>query len=131
MPKTIMLIDDITISMFQLKEALALKGFKVIMTDNPFRAMEMARLLQPDLILLDIVMPLLNGIELCQMLKSDEKTKSIPVIFLTALAQKKDVMKGIQAGADNYIVKPYNLDELYARIVEITGVPSGSDYVDV
>ena len=126
-----MLIDDITISMFQLKEALALKGFKVIMTDNPFRAMEMARLLQPDLILLDIVMPLLNGIELCQMLKSDEKTKSIPVIFLTALAQKKDVMKGIQAGADNYIVKPYNLDELYARIVEITGVPSGSDYVDV
>lgn len=131
MPKTVMLVDDITISMVQLKEALEFKGFKVVMTDSPLRVVEMAKLLQPDLILLDIVMPIMGGIEVCELLKADKKTKSIPVIFLTALAQKKDVLKGIQAGADNYIVKPYNLEELFTRIVEVIGVPSGSDYLDV
>ena len=130
MPKTIMLVDDIMISMVQLKEALELKGFKVVMYDTPLRVLEFAKLLQPDLILLDIVMPQMSGIEVCEQLKSDEKTKSIPVIFLTALAQKKEVVKGVQAGAENYIVKPYHFEELFTRIVEVIGAPSGNDYVD-
>ena len=130
MPKTIMLVDDIMISMVQLKEALELKGFKVVMYDTPLRVLEFAKLFQPDLILLDIVMPQMSGIEVCEQLKSDEKTKSIPVIFLTALAQKKEVVKGVQAGAENYIVKPYHFEELFTRIVEVIGAPSGNDYVD-
>ncbi len=130
MPKTIMLVDDIMISMVQLKEALELKGFKVVICDTPLRVLELAKLFQPDLILLDIVMPQMSGIEVCEQLKSDEKTKSIPVIFLTALAQKKEVLKGVQAGAENYIVKPYHFEELFNRIIEVIGVPSGNDYVD-
>lgn len=125
-----MLVDDIKIAMVQLKEALELKGFKAFILDSPHKVLESAKLLQPDLILLDIVMPQMSGIEVCELLKADEKTKSIPVIFLTALAQKKQVFKGIQAGALNYIVKPYNLEELFTRIMEIIGPPSGSDYVD-
>ena len=130
MPKTIMLVDDITISMVQLKEALELKGFKVFLTDEPHKVLDSAIQNQPDLILLDIVMPQMNGIQICEQLKTEEKTKQIPVIFLTALAQKKDVVKGIQAGAVNYIVKPYNFEELYTRISEVIGTASGSDYVD-
>lgn len=130
MPKTIMLVDDIMISMVQLKEALELKGFKVVIYDTPLKVLEFAKLLQPDLILLDIVMPQMSGIEVCEQLKSDEKTKSIPVIFLTALAQKKEVVKGVQAGAENYIVKPYHFEELFSRIIEVIGAPSVNDYVD-
>jgi len=70
----------------------------------------------PDLILLDIVMPVMDGYEVCQKLKEEEKTKDIPVIFLSAKTKDDDIVKGFELGAEDYVTKPFNRTELLARV---------------
>ena len=72
--------------------------------------------MQPDLILLDLLLPGINGLDVCSILKSDTQTKSIPIIMLTALGQEKDIVKGLESGADDYITKPFSVEILLARI---------------
>jgi len=94
---------------------LAAQGYSVRAAANGQRALESARALPPDLIMLDIRMPGLDGFEVCQELKSHDQTREIPVIFISALDDIQDKVHGFKAGGVDYITKPFQLEEVLAR----------------
>jgi DNA-binding response OmpR family regulator len=91
-------------------------GHDVIWAQNGSQALEAAREQSPDLILLDVMMPEYDGFQVLKMLKAGADTQPIPVIMLTARGHEKDVVTGIEGGADDYIVKPFSFPELIARV---------------
>jgi len=91
-------------------------GYEIIGLKNSLEAFETAIKEQPDVIILDIMMPKMDGYQLCAKLKTDTRTSHIPVILLTAKAESKDKISGLETGADDYIVKPFEMNELKARI---------------
>jgi DNA-binding response OmpR family regulator len=91
-------------------------GHQVILTVNGGEALEAATKEKPDLLLLDIMMPVLDGFQVLRKLKSQEETKNIPVIILTAKGLEKDIVTGIEMGAVDYITKPFSFAELSARM---------------
>ncbi|MFQ5614117.1 MAG: response regulator transcription factor [Anaerolineae bacterium] len=93
-----------------------LLGHEVITADNGDDALRMAQEYRPELILLDVTMPGLSGFEVCRQLRKDAQLRSIPVIFLTAKARLQDKLEGFDAGADDYLVKPFDLIELQVRV---------------
>lgn len=95
---------------------LGFAGHEVTATSNGEEAVEKARQLLPDLILLDVRMPRMTGYEACEKIKADEKTRHIPVVFLSAKGQEKEVQTGIDAGAVEYILKPFAPDQLTERV---------------
>jgi len=100
---------------FKLKK----EGYSVTSKENGEEALKAIKEDKPDLILLDIMMPVMGGYEVLRRLKEDENLKSVPVIMLTARAQEKDVVKGIDMGAEDYITKPFHPAELLARVKRI------------
>lgn len=86
------------------------------MAENAILGIDLARHQRPDLILLDVMLPILSGYDACSLMRQDERTKRIPIIFLTAKATSQDVAHGFSFGADDYISKPFDLKELQARI---------------
>ena len=104
---------------FKLKK----EGYSVTTKENGEEALKAIKEDKPDLVLLDIMMPVMGGYEVLRRLKEDEDLKSIPVIMLTARAQEKDVVKGIDMGAEDYITKPFHPAELLARVKRILGKP--------
>ncbi len=102
---------------FKLKK----EGYGVTTKENGEEALKAIKADKPDLILLDVMMPVMDGYEVLRRLKEDENLKSIPVIMLTARAQEKDVVKGIDMGAEDYITKPFHPAELLARVKRILG----------
>ncbi|BAY22446.1 multi-sensor hybrid histidine kinase [Calothrix sp. NIES-2100] len=112
----ILIVDDNYDNLKLLLEYLEESGFKVLVAEDGFSAVEIAENALPDLILLDVLMPGMDGFETCQRLKSNPDTENIPVIFLTALADKVDLVKGLNLGAVDYITKPLAHDEVLARI---------------
>jgi two-component system alkaline phosphatase synthesis response regulator PhoP len=113
--KTILIVDDEKDIVDLLKYNLKKEGYHVLTAANGRLAMEQARN-QPDLIILDIMMPEMNGLEVIKKLKSDQRTASIPVIFLTAKSTEIDEVIGLELGADDYILKPISIPKLIARI---------------
>ena len=112
---TILLVDDSSVNLEILTEAL--NRYKTITATNGDEAMEIAfSRNKPDLILLDIVMPGLNGYEVCKILKQNEQSKDIPIIFITGQNDSESILKGFEAGAIDYITKPFNILELKARV---------------
>lgn len=97
---------------FRLKRA----GYEVERARNGEEAISLTRSRSPELVLLDVMMPVLDGFQALKRLKSDDATKGVPVILLTASAQESDVTTGIDAGAADYITKPFSFPELLARI---------------
>jgi DNA-binding response OmpR family regulator len=97
-------------------EAMLAKDFEVICAENAVIGIEFARNKAPDLILLDIMLPILSGYDACSLLKKDEKTKGVPIIFLSAKNSVSDITNGLTTGADDYIPKPFDYKELLARI---------------
>lgn len=91
-------------------------GHDVVAAANGLAALETAREYLPDLILLDVMLPAMNGFQVLQQLKTDPATKSIPVLMLTARAHERDVVAGLEGGAEDYIVKPFSFPELLARV---------------
>lgn len=102
--------------MLPLKRALEIEDFNVTEAQDGIEAPERVRSELPDLILLDLMLPKLNGFEVCPRLKQDEATSSIPIVMLTAKSETSDKVGGIEIGADDYVTKPFDLDELKARI---------------
>jgi two-component system alkaline phosphatase synthesis response regulator PhoP len=92
------------------------EGYKVIVADDGEYALDMAKSRQPDLILLDLMLPGLDGLEVCKELKNERKTKLIPIIMLTAKEQESDKVVGLELGADDYVTKPFSPRELMARM---------------
>ncbi len=97
-------------------EAMLGKEFEIISAENAVIGIDYARNKGPDLILLDIMLPILSGYDACSLLKKDEKTKNIPIIFLSAKNTIPDITLGLSAGADDYIPKPFDYKELVARV---------------
>jgi DNA-binding response OmpR family regulator len=97
---------------FSLKYA----GFAVIEALNGEEALDMAADEEPDLILLDVRMPKLNGYEVCAILKSQDATEGIPIVFISARGQEAEIKRGLELGAEEYILKPFAPDELYRRV---------------
>ena len=112
----ILVVDDETKNVKLLEALLLPRGYAVIKAYNGEEALRQVQQEQPDLILLDIMMPVLNGFAVCKRLKDNEETRLIPVIIMTALGQVEDRIKGIEAGADDFLTKPVHRDELMARI---------------
>jgi two-component system sensor histidine kinase/response regulator len=111
----ILIVDDIPSNLNFLSEVLHVEGIGVMLATTGADAIEIARYKLPDLILLDIAMPVMDGYEVCEKLKEDPVTRDIPVIFLTARTEPEDILKGFQTGAVDYILKPFNATELIAR----------------
>lgn len=113
---SILVVDDQPINVQLLKRKLEREGIKVIAAYNGLEALDLVRKDKPDLILLDVMMPDMDGIEVCQRLQNDEETRGIPVIFITARTTKESKLEGLGVGAVDYITKPIDLDETLARV---------------
>lgn len=100
----------------QFLETVLTREFEVICTENAVLGIDFARNKRPDLIVLDIMLPILNGFDACNLLKKDEVTKNIPIIFLSAKNTVGDITQGLGLGADDYLSKPFDYKELVARI---------------
>ncbi len=113
---TILIVDDITANLKVAVEHLKLYNFEVLTARTGEAGIERARLAQPDLILLDVQMPGIDGFETCRRLKADPQTSAIPVIFMTVLTNVEDKLKGFAAGGVDYVPKPFQVEELIARV---------------
>lgn len=111
----VLVIEDNDDTRKFLEHALS-RSYEVISSENAILGIEQARNSAPNIILLDIMLPHLNGLDACKMLKQDERTKNIPIIFLTAKTSVKDITKGLKIGGDDYITKPFDLNVLLARV---------------
>ena len=112
----ILLVEDEPDIIRLVKFTLEQRNFEVVATSNGLAAIEIASTEKPDLILLDVMMPVINGYDTCVRLKKNEKTKDIPVIILSAKAQKKEVDRALKAGAADFIAKPFSPRELREKI---------------
>jgi CheY-like chemotaxis protein len=112
----ILVVDDQPINVQLLKRKLEREGISVTAAYNGLEALKSVEAEHPDLILLDVMMPDMDGIEVCQRLQADEATRSIPVIFITARTSKEGKLEGLGVGAVDYITKPIDLDETLARV---------------
>ncbi len=113
---TILVVDDTPANLGVLFDHLETTGFKVLIDTNGESAIETIQQVQPDLILLDVRMPGIDGFETCRRLKADERTQAIPVIFMTALTDMVDEVKGLKLGAVDYITKPIRIEVVSARL---------------
>jgi DNA-binding response OmpR family regulator len=114
--KKILVAEDETDIRKLITFSLQYAGYEVIEALDGEEAIRMARDEQPDLILLDVRMPKMNGYETCQVLKAHDSTQSIPVVFLSARGQEAEIRRGLALGAEEYILKPFAPDELYRRV---------------
>mgnify|MGYP000539577118 FL=1 len=114
--KKILVIDDLPENVFMLQDRLEHEGYEVITAYNGSTGIEKALSELPDLILLDVMMPDITGIEVCRRLVNDPATKDIPIILVTAKSGADDTKEGLEAGAFDYIKKPFNRIELLARV---------------
>ena len=114
--KMILVVDDSPTEMRLILAALKDTGFRIITAENGEIAFEMAKKEKPDLVLMDVVMPGLNGFQACRKLRDDEETHGIPVILSTTKDQESDRFWGMKQGAKGYIVKPFDSQELLDTI---------------
>jgi signal transduction histidine kinase len=112
----ILIVDDIPENLFLLGKTLQREGYDISYASDGDQAIKIARKLKPDLILLDILMPNMNGYEVCKVIKETKEISDIPVIFLTALSDSTQVIEGFKVGAADFISKPFNIPEVIARI---------------
>ena len=114
--ESLLLVDDNPTNLQVLYQTLETTGCKLLVAKNGETALSIAQKASPDLILLDIMMPGIDGFEVCRRLKADPATAAIPVIFLSALTDTKDKVQGLQLGAVDYVSKPFQPDEVNARV---------------
>jgi len=113
---TILIVDDEEDILELVKLALVREGYDVLMAATGEQAVEMAQARQPDLAILDLMLPGIDGLEVCRILKNNPRTEQIPVIILTARSEDSDIVAGLELGADDYMTKPFNSRVLVARV---------------
>jgi len=119
MPKRILIVDDEPQLVEMVKMRLEANNYEVIVAHDGMEALEKARKGEPDLIILDLMLPKLDGYQVCRMLKFDRALSKIPIIMLTALGKKEDREWGKKVKADAYIIKPFNAEELLERVARL------------
>src|SRR3990170_1987726 len=112
----ILCVDDEPLNLMVLEGVLVPKEYEVIRADSGKMALAIVKKQKIDIVLLDVMMPEMNGYELCRKIKDDEKYRNIPVVMITSLSSKDDRIRGIEAGADDFISKPFDHGEILARI---------------
>ena len=117
--KRILVVDDSATERHMLKDMLTKAGYDVLSSENGEDAIAKARLLKPDLILMDVVMPGLNGFQATRAISRDPVTQSIPVIMCTSKSQETDKIWGLRQGAKDYVVKPVDREVLLAKIASL------------
>lgn len=116
MSETILVAEDQPHIRALIEYKLKNNGYQVIAVDNGSDALAKAIELKPNLVLLDVMMPLMTGFEVLSALKQNPETKNIPVLLVTAQSKEEEVLKGLELGADDYITKPFSPNELAARV---------------
>jgi len=114
--KKILVADDEDLVRSYIEKKLAKLGYTVLVAKDGEEALEKAFSNIPDIILMDVKMPKLNGIEACKRIKSDERTRHIPIIMLSAKAQSSEINEGIEAGADKYLCKPIGFPDILSEV---------------
>jgi CheY-like chemotaxis protein len=112
----VLLVDDVPFNIEVLYQTLKSKEYQISIANNGLDALKLIPKLQPDLILLDIMMPGIDGIETCRRLKADESTKDIPIIFVTAKTDTESMLERFKVGGVDYITKPFQLEVVLARV---------------
>jgi DNA-binding NtrC family response regulator len=115
-PVSVLVVDDTLTNIKLLLDLLGREGYRVLVARNGESGLEQARYARPTVILLDVMMPGMDGLEACRRLKADSALKDIPIIFMTALGDLEDKVKGFSAGGSDYIVKPFQNEEVLARV---------------
>jgi CheY-like chemotaxis protein len=118
---TILVVDDDPVIQKLLSVNFEMEGYRVVTANDGIEGLERVASDKPDLILLDVMMPRMDGIEVSKRLKSDPATKEIPVVLLSAKAQSSDIQSGIEAGADDYVTKPFDPLELLDKVAGLIG----------
>jgi signal transduction histidine kinase len=112
----LLIVDDAPANLSVLFDFLTVRNFKVLVAQDGKSALQKARCAHPDLILLDVMMPGMDGFETCRQLKADSQTQDIPIIFMTALADTESKIKGFELGAVDYVTKPFHQEEVFVRV---------------
>lgn len=120
MTSTILIVDDDPAGRQTLESILDEQGYQLEFAENGAQALQMIRQILPDVILLDVMMPGMDGFEVCRQVRSDPAIAEIPIIMLTALDDRRSFLNGLESGADDYLTKPYDRHELRARLLGIT-----------
>lgn len=116
MRKNILIVEDEKDIIEVLRYYLEKENYRIHIAEDGFSALDIAGKVVPNLIILDLMLPRLDGIEVCKRLKADERLREIPIIMLTAKAEEADKIKGLETGADDYVTKPFSAKELMARV---------------
>jgi putative two-component system response regulator len=127
---TILVVDDHEANRELMEELLAGRGFKVITAADGAAALREFSRTQPDLVLLDVVMPHLNGFQVCARIKGNQETRLTPVILITALSARQDRVAGIEAGADDFLTRPIDHSELLARVTSLLKLKAHTDELE-
>ena len=123
--KRIFIADDDDVVLTSLKKLLDISGFEVSTTTNPKEVVSMIKAFKPHLILLDLLMPVIGGLEICEILNSDKETQSIPIIILSAVGNYTDIKHSYKLGVIGYITKPYEFPLLLKEIQKAIAFKEG------
>jgi two-component system alkaline phosphatase synthesis response regulator PhoP len=117
--KKILIVDDEKALVSLVALHMQMAGYEVLFTNEGWSAIDICKRDKPDLVILDLMLPKLNGWEVCRRLRSDDETKDMAVIMLSARGELEDKLRGFDAGADDYVTKPFSPKELVARVKRI------------
>ena len=112
----ILIVDDVEMNRFTLKEIISDMGYQPVLAENGLQALKIMEHLAPNLILLDVSMPEMDGYEFCKIIKDNPNTRDIPIIFISAFDDAKDVIKGFEMGGEDYVTKPFLKEVVKARV---------------
>jgi DNA-binding response OmpR family regulator len=116
MPKEILIVDDEPSIVVPIQFLMQQQGYNVIVAENGHDALDMIYKYKPDLVLLDIMLPGIDGYEICEIVRLNPKLRDVKIIFLTAKGREVEIAKGLALGADAYITKPFSNAELVAKV---------------
>jgi DNA-binding response OmpR family regulator len=124
--QTILVIDDDELVSRTLQRALKLYDYQVMVANSGTEGLHLARRHRPDLLVLDVIMPGTDGYQVCRQVRGDPMLKNVPILFLTAKSKDEDKIEGFRAGGDDYLAKPFNMQELQLRIKAILRRTTGN-----